>query len=114
MRRVYLVADHSAAQAFLTREYLAIAMEYVNGGDMFQYVKARKGLQVLLIPIPPQPPHMLLSLHDLFCSSRPSTHGLELYCQVSLRMSQSTVHIRVWHNPLLPGWELSVNMAVLV
>ncbi|CAL8468575.1 g8115 [Coccomyxa elongata] len=31
--------------AFLTREYLAIAMEYVNGGDMFQYVKARKGLQ---------------------------------------------------------------------
>ncbi len=34
-------------QAFLTREYLAISMEYVDGGDMFQYVKVRRGLQVL-------------------------------------------------------------------
>ncbi|CAL8464870.1 g4405 [Coccomyxa elongata] len=32
-------------EAFLTREYLAIAMEYVDGGDMFQYVKVRRGLQ---------------------------------------------------------------------
>ena len=30
---------------FLTREYLAIAMEFAAGGDMFQYVKQRGGLE---------------------------------------------------------------------
>ena len=30
---------------FLTKEYLAIAMEYAAGGDMFQYVKHRGGLE---------------------------------------------------------------------
>ena len=34
------------AQVFLTPEYLAISMEYAKGGDMFQYVKAKGGLQV--------------------------------------------------------------------
>ncbi len=33
-------------QVFLTPEYLAISMEYAKGGDMFQYVKAKGGLQV--------------------------------------------------------------------
>ena len=33
-------------QVFLTNEYLGIAMEYAPGGDMFQYVKQRNGLQV--------------------------------------------------------------------
>ena len=32
-------------QVFLTPEYLAICMEYAKGGDMFQYVKAKGGLQ---------------------------------------------------------------------
>ncbi len=32
-------------QVFLTKEYLAIAMEYAAGGDMFQYVKHRGGLE---------------------------------------------------------------------
>lgn len=30
---------------FLTKEYLAIAMEFAAGGDMFQYVKHRGGLE---------------------------------------------------------------------
>ena len=30
---------------FLTPDYLAIAMEFATGGDMFQYVKRKKGLQ---------------------------------------------------------------------
>ena len=34
------------SQVFLTNEYLGIAMEYAPGGDMFQYVKQRNGLQV--------------------------------------------------------------------
>lgn len=34
-----------AAQVFLTKDYLAIAMEYAAGGDMFQYVKHRGGLE---------------------------------------------------------------------
>ena len=29
----------------MTREYLAIAMEFAAGGDMFQYVKQRGGLE---------------------------------------------------------------------
>jgi serine/threonine protein kinase len=33
------------AQVFLTREFLAIAMEFAAGGDMFQYVKHRGGLE---------------------------------------------------------------------
>lgn len=33
-------------QVFLTPEYLAICMEYAKGGDMFQYVKGKGGLQV--------------------------------------------------------------------
>ena len=37
--------DSAAAQVFLTKEYLAIAMEYAAGGDMFQYVKHRGGLE---------------------------------------------------------------------
>ena len=32
-------------QVFLTKDYLAIAMEYAAGGDMFQYVKHRGGLE---------------------------------------------------------------------
>ena len=32
-------------QVFLTKQYLAIAMEYAAGGDMFQYVKHRGGLE---------------------------------------------------------------------
>ena len=32
-------------EVFLTEEHLAIVMEYVNGGDMFQYVKRRGGLK---------------------------------------------------------------------
>ena len=31
-------------EAFLTDAYLAIAMEYAAGGDMFQLVKQRRGL----------------------------------------------------------------------
>ena len=40
--------DRSVVQfkeVFLTPEYLAIAMEYAAGGDMFQYVKQRGGLE---------------------------------------------------------------------
>ena len=33
------------AQVFLTRDFLAIAMEFAAGGDMFQYVKHRGGLE---------------------------------------------------------------------
>ena len=36
---------HGPAQVFLTKEYLAIAMEFAAGGDMFQYVKHRGGLE---------------------------------------------------------------------
>ena len=32
-------------EVFLTSDYLAIAMEYVAGGDMFAYVKRRHGLE---------------------------------------------------------------------
>ena len=32
-------------QVFLTQDHLAIVMEYVNGGDMFNYVKRRGGLE---------------------------------------------------------------------
>ncbi len=32
-------------EVFLTPDYLAIAMEFATGGDMFQYVKRKKGLQ---------------------------------------------------------------------
>ena len=32
-------------QVFLTAGHLAIVMEYVNGGDMFNYVKRRGGLE---------------------------------------------------------------------
>jgi len=32
-------------EVFLTPDYLAIAMEFAPGGDMFQYVKKKKGLQ---------------------------------------------------------------------
>ena len=35
-------------QVFLTAEYLAISMEYAKGGDMFQYVKTKGGLQVFI------------------------------------------------------------------
>jgi hypothetical protein len=31
-------------EVFLTQKYLAIAMEYADGGDMFQHVKDRQGL----------------------------------------------------------------------
>ena len=31
-------------EVFLTSDHLAIAMEYVCGGDMFQHVKRNKGL----------------------------------------------------------------------
>ena len=33
------------AQVFLTSRYLAIAMEYVAGGDMFEYVVRKGGLK---------------------------------------------------------------------
>ena len=32
-------------QVFLTSRYLAIAMEYVSGGDMFEYVVRKGGLK---------------------------------------------------------------------
>jgi len=32
-------------EVFLTNEFLGIAMEFAPGGDMFQYVKQRNGLQ---------------------------------------------------------------------
>ena len=32
-------------EVFLTEKYLAIAMEYAPGGDMFQHVKRRGGLE---------------------------------------------------------------------
>lgn len=32
-------------EVFLTNEYLGISMEFAPGGDMFQYVKQRNGLQ---------------------------------------------------------------------
>jgi len=52
-------------EVFLTQKYLAIAMEYADGGDMFQHVKNRQGLHehevhspVLFIPQPiPSPPN---------------------------------------------------------
>ena len=31
-------------EVFLTEKYLAIAMEYADGGDMFQHVRKRQGL----------------------------------------------------------------------
>ena len=37
-------ADSCVVQVFLTHDYLAIAMEYAPAGDMFQYVKHRRGL----------------------------------------------------------------------
>ena len=40
------LSDQSVGtQVFLTKDYLAIAMEYAAGGDMFQYVKHRGGLE---------------------------------------------------------------------
>lgn len=35
----------SHMQVFLTSRYLAIAMEYVAGGDMFEYVVRKGGLK---------------------------------------------------------------------
>lgn len=37
-------------EVFLTPDYLAIAMEFAPGGDMFQYVKRKKGLQARVQP----------------------------------------------------------------
>jgi serine/threonine-protein kinase SRK2 len=34
-----------SVQVFLTSRYLAIAMEYVSGGDMFEYVVRKGGLK---------------------------------------------------------------------
>lgn len=34
-----------AAQAFLTPDYLAIAMEFASGGDMFEHVVRKGGLK---------------------------------------------------------------------
>ena len=32
-------------QVFLTPQYLAISMEFVAGGDMFEFVVSKKGLK---------------------------------------------------------------------
>ena len=40
-------------EVFLTPDYLAIAMEFAPGGDMFQYVKRKKGLQARAPPAAP-------------------------------------------------------------
>ena len=37
-------------EVFLTQKYLAIAMEYADGGDMFQHVKNRRGLHEFEVP----------------------------------------------------------------
>ena len=39
-------------QVFLTHDYLAIAMEYAAGGDMFQHVKQKRGLQEYEVSAP--------------------------------------------------------------
>ena len=39
-------------QVFLTPDYLAIAMEYASGGDMFQFVKNRRGPPSDMSPLP--------------------------------------------------------------
>lgn len=36
--------DNDLLQVFLTDEYMAIAMEYAAGGDMFQLVVRQRGL----------------------------------------------------------------------
>lgn len=53
-------------EVFLTAEYLAIAMEYVPGGDMFQHVKRHKGL--------PEPE--VKAVAHLFLSQKTSSHVL--------------------------------------
>jgi serine/threonine-protein kinase SRK2 len=47
VRAVSIKGAVSPYQVFLTKDYLAIAMEYAAGGDMFQYVKQRGGLEEL-------------------------------------------------------------------
>lgn len=36
---------HVCVQAFLTPQYLAIAMEFASGGDMFEHVVRKGGLK---------------------------------------------------------------------
>jgi serine/threonine-protein kinase SRK2 len=36
---------HTCVQAFLTPQYLAIAMEFASGGDMFEHVVRKGGLK---------------------------------------------------------------------
>jgi hypothetical protein len=43
--RVTHACARACAQVFLTSRYLAIAMEYVAGGDMFEYVVRKGGLK---------------------------------------------------------------------
>lgn len=44
--RLHLCGSHSSVpQVFVTQQYLAIAMEYAAGGDMFEHVVRKGGLK---------------------------------------------------------------------
>ena len=45
VRRRRAVTDLDIIQAFLTEHYLGIVMEFVGGGDMFEYVVKKNGLK---------------------------------------------------------------------
>lgn len=49
-------------EVFLTEKYLAIAMEYAPGGDMFQHVKRRGGLEEAEVPFFMNPGLLLVVL----------------------------------------------------
>ena len=66
-------------EVFLTPDYLAIAMEFAPGGDMFQYVKRKKGLQARTQPNLLR--HSCWHLHketDCLCLGKRVRKGLSL------------------------------------
>jgi serine/threonine-protein kinase SRK2 len=40
-------------EVFLTSKHLAVASEYIPGGNLFQHVKRNKGLPESQVPLPP-------------------------------------------------------------
>lgn len=74
-------------EVFLTEDYLAIAMEYAAGGDMFQLVKQRRGLPESEVNLEAIHPSLGFKLH-VVCEHRQS-------CPCLHRFGHRASHVRV-------------------